>query len=99
WSNPYGTQISWMAADEVFHFLGAKEKNALHIREGGHDYLSSDWEAVVDFCDIVFFGKEQTTGLITDSFPMQEDGTGLSMWQSRIDWRRERPHYSWRSPV
>ena len=28
WANPYGSQITWRAADEVYLFLGAAGKNA-----------------------------------------------------------------------
>ncbi len=67
WANPYGTQITWMAADEVYHFLGAGGRNALHIREGGHEYMGSDWLVLADFCDMIFFGKEKKSNLVTSS--------------------------------
>lgn len=50
WSNPVGTQLGWMAAQEVFDFLGVPERNAFHTRGGGHDYADEDWLALLTFC-------------------------------------------------
>ncbi len=89
WANPYGTQITWLAADEVFEFLGAGGRNALHFREGRHDYLAEDWLAAVDFCDVIFFGKEpQTQFMVSPSTtdPGYMKGTATNF------------HYSWKRP-
>ena len=49
WANPEGNKRTSKAAQEVFDFLGASERNALHFREGGHDFTAADWEAILDF--------------------------------------------------
>jgi len=51
WANPIGTQAMYEAAQPVFDFLGAPKNNGLHFREGGHSYLPSDFEDVLDFAD------------------------------------------------
>ena len=62
WINPFGTQVSWLAASEVFEFLGVKERSAIHYREGGHAYTKQDWSVVLDFTKVQLCGKEKTTG-------------------------------------
>ena len=58
WANPYGTQVTQRAAEEVFDFLGAKEKIGMHFRQGGHAQNEEDWLALVDFVDKVFYGVD-----------------------------------------
>ena len=62
WINPFGTQVSWLAASEVFEFLGVKEHSGIHCREGGHAYTKQDWSVVLDFTKVQLCGKEKTTG-------------------------------------
>ena len=62
WINPFGTQVSWLAASEVFEFLGVKEHSEIHYREGGHAYTKQDWSVVLDFTKVQLCGKEKTTG-------------------------------------
>lgn len=62
WINPFGTQVSWLAASEVFEFLGVKEHSTIHYREGGHAYTKQDWSVVLDFTKVQLCGKEKTTG-------------------------------------
>lgn len=49
WANPLGTQVTYLAAQPVFDFLGAKDKNGIHFREGAHDHSKADWRALLDF--------------------------------------------------
>lgn len=58
WANPYGTQISWQAANEVYGFLDAPGHNAMHFREGGHGFNVIDWEEVLRFCENTLRGAE-----------------------------------------
>jgi hypothetical protein len=45
----FGTQVTWRAAQEVFDFLGVPKKNAMHLREGKHEFLAADWFAICGF--------------------------------------------------
>ena len=57
WSNPLGSQASIEAARHVYEFLGAPASNAgIHIRSGGHENLDEDWNAMLDFAGLKFFG-------------------------------------------
>lgn len=56
WSNPFGTQLGWMAAQPVFELLGVPDKNAFNMRSGVHGFDERDWIAMLDFCDQVLFG-------------------------------------------
>lgn len=61
WANPLGTQATFLAAQPVFDLLGAGRNNALHFREGKHDQLPEDYEALLDFADLHFYGKPVKT--------------------------------------
>ncbi len=67
WANPYGTQASWNASAEVFHFLGADEKCAIHFREGGHAYNMEDWTVMLDFARVQLLGTPKETNYKTRS--------------------------------
>lgn len=56
WANPYGAQITWAAANQVFEFLGVGSRNAIHFREGGHDFHAEDWTALLNFADRMLRG-------------------------------------------
>ena len=63
WINPYGTQTAWLAAGEVYRFLGAPELLGIRYREGGHMYADEDFDAVLRFAGKVF-GEETDIGNI-----------------------------------
>ena len=96
WANPYGTQITWRAADEVFQFLGAAGKNAQVMRDGPHRFQKLDWEHIISFCDEVFYGKPMTENIQVIKPTVGDDP--LSKMMAIMDWTRERYHYSWRAP-
>lgn len=58
WANPEGIVASSEAARPAFDFLNVPSKNALHFREGGHDFKPEDWKAILDFAEWQFRGKE-----------------------------------------
>lgn len=57
WANPYGTYLTWQAAQPVFDLMGAGGNNCVIYREGGHAFGDVDWKMLLDFCDWRFFGK------------------------------------------
>ena len=61
WINAFGTQAAWLAAGEVYEFLGVPEKCAIHYREGGHEYNVEDWAVVLDFCRVILNGEDKKT--------------------------------------
>lgn len=87
WSNPYGTQIMWRAAQEVYNFLGCDDRNAIHYREGEHEFQNLDWYALADFIEIRFLEKEIHTNLVF--FHPEEE---------KNSWKWDRPFYCWRAP-
>ena len=60
WANPYGSQLTWRAADEVYQFLGAAGKNALAMRDGPHEYQKLDWIHVIAFCETIKTDEPRT---------------------------------------
>lgn len=69
WINTFGTQTSWMATAEVYRFMNATSKCAIHYREGGHEYNLEDWTVMLDFCRNVLDGTQKQTNYKT----MKED--------------------------
>ena len=86
------------AAQEVFDFLGVPEKNALHFREGKHEFQAADWIAIVDFCDEMFFGKTSANNIVSFR-PVQQAGTPMDVMMERMDWRKTKLHYTWSNPL
>jgi hypothetical protein len=70
WANPGGTWITTRAAGEVFSFLGAADRNAAWWRPGGHAMTPDDWTALLDFADVVFFGKPPARDFGRNPFPV-----------------------------
>lgn len=62
WANPYGSHVTWQAAQRVFDLLGAPQNNAIFYREGGHVFGAEDWHAILDFCDEVLYGRKTAHG-------------------------------------
>ncbi len=54
WANPEGTWQTHQAALEVYRFLGAEQRMAIHWRMGGHAHTLQDWSALLDFADSEF---------------------------------------------
>ncbi|OPZ25818.1 MAG: hypothetical protein BWZ02_02291 [Lentisphaerae bacterium ADurb.BinA184] len=57
WASPRGTRLTHEAAREVFRLLGAETRIGLWYRDGGHAHGPADWEALLDFADLQFFGR------------------------------------------
>jgi hypothetical protein len=69
WANPYGTELTYRAADMVFEWLGAKDKQGIHWREGVHNQGKEDWAALLDFADREFFNKETKRSFTALTYP------------------------------
>ena len=107
WANPYGTQVTWRAADEVFQFLGAYGKNALHFRTGGHDYNTYDLKALLDYCDALFFGKPFSAELIRIPPPKEQqvsycaypaDSPEAAFVRDNMEISYQKFHFDWSKP-
>lgn len=107
WANPYGTQVTWRAADEVYQFLGAYGLNALHFRTGPHDYNNYDVAAMLDFCDALFFGKPFSQELIRIPPPGERevgfcddpvDSLEADFVREHSDIRYCKFHFGWSKP-
>lgn len=57
WANPMGNRATSRAAQPVFDLLDVSDHNALHFREGQHDFTPTDWTAILDFADWHFRGR------------------------------------------
>ena len=72
WANPYGTELTYRAANEVFKWLGADDQQGLHWREGGHAQNEEDWDALLQFMDWKFKGIEPSRSFSTLAYPDAE---------------------------
>ncbi len=79
WANPYGTELTYRAADEVFRWLGAKGKQGIHWRDGGHAQGEEDWLALLNFVDWQFFQKKPKRSFSTLAYP---DAKLPVMWKT-----------------
>lgn len=102
WANSFGTQITWRAAQEVFDFLGVPERNAMHFRDGKHEFQATDWLAIADFCDSIFFGKETANNLVRFEKKPQTPANmtaAAQLMMQQMEWKNIRLHYAWRNPL
>ncbi len=83
WANPLGTQQTFVAAQEVFNFLGAGHRNGIALREGKHDQLVEDWQTLLAFMNREFYGKEPPDGRRFDRTPFADVEPAHS-WQAPI---------------
>jgi hypothetical protein len=60
WANPEGAVQTQLAAQEVYQFLGAEEKNKIIFRRGAHAHCLEDWKVALQFADSIFLGKKVT---------------------------------------
>jgi hypothetical protein len=72
WANPFGTQQVYLAAKEVYEFLGAESRIGLHVREGKHDQLVEDWQAIFDFAELQFSDRKPEAGRRFDRMPFPQ---------------------------
>lgn len=59
WTNPEGSQLTYLAAKEVYEFLGADDRISIKTRPVGHVPSNED---NVAYADHVFFGKPLPAG-------------------------------------
>ena len=52
WANPYGSELTHIAAKEVYDLLGVSDNIDIKFREGGHEFGTQDWFILLDFCDL-----------------------------------------------
>lgn len=69
WANPSGTYQTYLAAREVYRFLGAEENIRIWYREGGHNHRLADWKALLDFTDHHFRGTPLSDAFGTNPYP------------------------------
>ena len=93
WANPYGTQITWRAASEVFRFLGVPERNALVLRDGGHAYQKLDWQHAISFCNEMFYGEPMDLNIQVRRLNVQP-----SPHPALDNWSDACYHFDWRAP-
>ena len=78
WANPEGTQVTYLAAKEVYRFLKAEERIGIWFREGGHEHSLADWQAMLDFADWQLLGRKPVRAFDRLAFPARE---GVYSWR------------------
>jgi hypothetical protein len=69
WANPEGTQRTYLAAREVFAFLGTRERIGISFRPGKHEQNAADWATLLDFADEQFFRRKKHRRFDQLAFP------------------------------
>ncbi len=73
WTNPEGSQLTNLAAAEVYQFLGAGDRLSIRFRPVGHIPSNED---LVEFADHVFFDKPLTAEFGQLAYPEEPNGFG-----------------------
>ena len=55
WSNPWGSELTWRAAQPAFDLLGGCNRITYH--PGGHAFDENDWRTLLSFCRRAFDHK------------------------------------------
>jgi len=63
WTNPPSMWVTYLAAKEVFEYLGVSDNIAIHIHKEGHMVTDEDMVYLLDFCDYNFYGKKVKSNL------------------------------------
>ena len=63
WTNPPAMWLTYLAAKDVFDFLGIEDNIAIHIHKEGHMVTDEDMVYLLDYCDYHFYGKEIDSNL------------------------------------
>ena len=71
WTNPEGSQLTNLAAAEVYKFLGAGDRLSIRFRPVGHIPSNED---LVEFADHVFFGKPLSAEFGQLAYPQEPNG-------------------------
>ena len=72
WANPYGTELTHRATQVVYEWMGVGDRIGLHWRQGDHAQNEEDWQALLDFADLQFFGKHTGKSFDTWAYPEAE---------------------------
>jgi hypothetical protein len=59
WANPKGTEVAFLATEEIYKFHGVPERNQLALRPGGHTQNHEDMLALLSVANAHFFGIRQ----------------------------------------
>ncbi len=68
WANPPGSYAACLAAREVYDLLGAGDAIGWSFREGAHGHEPEDFNALLDFADLRFAGKQAVRGFQREVF-------------------------------
>ena len=71
WTNPQGSQLTYLAARKVYEFLDAGEKISIRYRPTGHVPNNED---LLDFADYIFFQKPLPEEFGKLSYPQDKSG-------------------------
>ncbi|OZG64698.1 hypothetical protein BHAP_0928 [Bifidobacterium hapali] len=100
--NMYGTQVTWIAAAQVWRFLHAENNIGLHCREDGHELRYDDWETILNFT-LEYTPNDHThwkTSITTirhwnATSKYQTLGTNQPIWHNSAD---RTPKYPYENP-
>lgn len=71
WTNPQGSQLTYLAAARVYDFLGTRDRISIRYRPVGHIPSNED---LLEFADHVFFGKPLSDEFGKLAYPEEKNG-------------------------
>lgn len=63
WTNPPAMWLTYLAAREVFKYLGLEDNIGIHLHKEGHMVTDEDMVYLLDFCDHHFYGRRIESNL------------------------------------
>lgn len=77
WSNPAGTQVIYQASQPIFDLYNVSGNNAIYYRNGGHGFLEEDFNALFEFCKVIFDGKSTSLNLYMTPYNIDLEKCGI----------------------
>ena len=72
WANPKGAMQTFLAAKEIYKFLGVEENAQIHFRKGRHSHTLHDFEMLLNVMDHHIKGTPLSDEFKYDPFPDME---------------------------
>ena len=57
WTNPAAMHKTYVETAKVYEYLGIPDNICVNIHKQGHAVLLSDMEKILDYCDVMLYGK------------------------------------------
>jgi hypothetical protein len=86
WTNPPSMFLTYLAARQIYDFLGLRDNIAVRMHRDGHMVTDADMVILLDYCDYHFYGKDVESDLtqLTTSLYLEPDNLDPA-WKPYLD--------------